>query len=180
MVLLLADSLQKSQYFLSVLQCNGGMFTRPSYQTATGWDPVWVFLSRGGKKKNTDYCPWFVFCVSMCALDWRLCILGLASLPVFPLLATCMSIYMCLCVRARGTNHCMIYTIFLCRRCLGPTLCHGYAQRSLCNWNGPLKAPCHMEPSSLGCLYVHPSISFNCPVLGFWAVTYLLGSFSIG
>lgn len=42
--------------------------------------------------------------------------------------------------------------------CLGPTRCHAYAQRSLCNWNGPLKAPCHMETGSLGCLYVHPSI----------------------
>lgn len=77
----------------------------------------------------------------------------------------------CTCIRVCMTNHCMIYFIFLwcCR--LGLSVCHAYEQRSLSNWSGPLKAPCHMEPSSLGCLSVHPSISYNCPQPGLYVVT---------
>lgn len=150
------------------MQFNGAVFTHPSYQMVTGWVPVCVFLLQ--KKTEHLFCLWFVFvwvCVHLsegCVFwDFGLCQSFCCWSYVWAYTCTCV----CMCV----TNHCMIYTIFLCCCCLGPSVCHAYAQRSLCNWNGPLKAPCHMETSSLGCLYVHPSISFNCPELGFCAVT---------
>lgn len=104
---------------------------------------------------------------------WILCILGIVPLLVCWFTWKCACIvflYVSVCV----TNCCMIYSFFLWCCCLGPSVCHANAQRSLCNCSGPLKAPCHMDPSSLGSLSVHPSIAFNCLEPGFCTVTIYL------
>lgn len=63
------------------------------------------------------------------------------SVPVFE--------HKCVLVCVSVTNHCMIYSFFLWCCCLGPAVCHANAQRSLCNWSGPLEVPAIWTPAAL-------------------------------
>ena len=133
------------------------LFTHPSYS--------------GGDRRG--------FCLCMCVGRRQVAHFVRAGCASVKPLHFGTSVLASLCLQC-VTNHCMVYSVFLWCCCLRPSVCRANAQRSLCNWSGPLKAPCHMDPSSLGFLSVHPSISFNCPAPAFCAVPFLSSGFSIG
>lgn len=76
-------------------------------------------------------------CVCVCVepLHFGTCVLASLSVSVH------VYEHMCVTVCVYVTNRCMIYSFFLRCCCLGPSVCHANAQRSLCNWSGPVKAP---------------------------------------
>lgn len=119
--------------------------------------------------RHPSYCDdnRMTLCLCVCVFEMRdrsltlsmfkpVCPYVCLSLTVSRFQRMSLRIYMsqCVCV----ANCYMVYSIFLWCFCLEPSLCCSNAQRSLCNWSGPLKPPCHMDQSSLGCWSVCLSI----------------------